>query len=59
MYLARLTTISFYPIYADTFWIHVPYLIGESGVKLKYEKAEFENKKGESCLPESPMSVGI
>jgi hypothetical protein len=41
MYLARLTTISFYPIYADTFWIHVPYLIGESGVKLKYEKAEF------------------
>jgi len=39
--LARQTTISFYPIYAGTFWIHAPYFIGESGVKLKYEKAEF------------------
>jgi hypothetical protein len=39
--LAKLTTITFYPICADTFWIHAPYLIGESGVKLKYEKAEF------------------
>jgi hypothetical protein len=42
MYLAKLPTISFYTIHADTFWIHAPYRIGEMPVKLKSEKYGFE-----------------
>ncbi|CAB1056679.1 hypothetical protein D1BOALGB6SA_1416 [Olavius sp. associated proteobacterium Delta 1] len=37
-YLARSPTINFYKINADTFWIHAPYLIEDSGVNLKFQK---------------------
>jgi len=52
-FLARSPTISFYSINADTIWIHSPYSISEPGVKAK------SVKKGNSCLPDSPHSVGI
>jgi hypothetical protein len=34
MYLAKLPTINFLSNIADTFWIHAPYRIWESSVKL-------------------------
>jgi hypothetical protein len=59
LFLARSPTIKFYTIYADTLWIHVPYRIWESGVKLKSKKWDFDWQKCKIQIAKLTFFVGI
>jgi hypothetical protein len=48
MYLAKRSTINFWAIITDTFWIHTPYRIGEMRVKWESKNELLRCKKGQT-----------
>ena len=58
-FLAKLPAINFLSNFADTFWIHAPYRIWESGVKLNKENDDLKMKMNKSWIPELSSWVGI